>query len=608
MPMIRKVTLKNFKRFPDVTFDVPGHLVLAGPNNTGKTTLLQAVAAWAVGLQEWKKLGLPNKVNVGYAWADLERLAFSAAALRSFDLLWRNRQTREAMEIGLQFDGQSTPITLEFRFQASGLVNVRPKAHVDSALLGRASALETVFIPAIGGLVREESMLADRIAIQARLAQARAGEVLRNLVVLVHAQQVEWRRLNDTLLRMFGVELLPPKRAAEITCEYRQVSDLNATLGRALKRVELAPNVGGMGDSFQEANALIDALGEHTAAFDLASAGSGMLQVLLVLSLLLTHPGATLLIDEPDAHLHLILQKAIYGELRAVAAERGSQLIIATHSEQVIESVDPRELCLMYGTPRLVADTEERAGLVRSLGVLTHGDLLHANGARGVFYAEDFTDFDILEAFARALGDDEALRLLTVQLVKKRSKAAAPEGLGEIEPARHWALLKLVNQELPALELIDGDSKNKSDDVVTGTAEKMQRLRWQYYEAESYLLSPEPWRRFLQAKLGEGAASDAATQAAFAEVDKLLEPTFREHPLQPTGPQRRVLQTEPVSKTLIPAMLQAAGLNQFAKTRYFEIAQHFKPDEVHPEVRSKLALLKFAFGLGPDPRRVDEHA
>jgi SpoVK/Ycf46/Vps4 family AAA+-type ATPase len=85
MPMIRKVTLKNFKRFNDVTFVLPGHLVLAGPNNTGKTTLLQAIAAWSLGLLEWKKLGRPKRVNAraGFGWADIERLAFSAAALRS---------------------------------------------------------------------------------------------------------------------------------------------------------------------------------------------------------------------------------------------------------------------------------------------------------------------------------------------------------------------------------------------------------------------------------------------------------------------------------------------------------------------------------------------
>ena len=46
--MIRKVILRNFKRFEEVTFDIPGHVVLAGPNNTGKTTVLQAIASWSL--------------------------------------------------------------------------------------------------------------------------------------------------------------------------------------------------------------------------------------------------------------------------------------------------------------------------------------------------------------------------------------------------------------------------------------------------------------------------------------------------------------------------------------------------------------------------------
>jgi predicted ATP-dependent endonuclease of OLD family len=44
--MIRRVVLKGFKRFGEAEFNVPGHVVLAGLNNTGKTTLLQAIAAW----------------------------------------------------------------------------------------------------------------------------------------------------------------------------------------------------------------------------------------------------------------------------------------------------------------------------------------------------------------------------------------------------------------------------------------------------------------------------------------------------------------------------------------------------------------------------------
>jgi hypothetical protein len=55
-------------------------------------------------------------------------------------------------------------------------------------------------------------------------------------------------------------------------------------------------------------------------------------------------------------------------------------------------------------------------------------------------------------------------------------------------------------------------------------------------------------------------------------------------------------------------------LDQFGKSRYFEIAQCFQPTKVHPEILEKPALLKFAFGTGPElrqpvgPAAGDEHA
>ena len=52
---IHRVRLRRFKRFGDVEFVLPGHVVLAGPNNTGKTTVLQAIAAWSLGLDRDRK-------------------------------------------------------------------------------------------------------------------------------------------------------------------------------------------------------------------------------------------------------------------------------------------------------------------------------------------------------------------------------------------------------------------------------------------------------------------------------------------------------------------------------------------------------------------------
>jgi recombinational DNA repair ATPase RecF len=49
--MIKEVILRRFKRFQEERFDLSGHVILAGPNNCGKTTVLQAIAAWGVGIE-----------------------------------------------------------------------------------------------------------------------------------------------------------------------------------------------------------------------------------------------------------------------------------------------------------------------------------------------------------------------------------------------------------------------------------------------------------------------------------------------------------------------------------------------------------------------------
>ena len=42
--MITKLRVENFKRFSREEFDLDDSIVLAGPNNSGKSTLLQALA------------------------------------------------------------------------------------------------------------------------------------------------------------------------------------------------------------------------------------------------------------------------------------------------------------------------------------------------------------------------------------------------------------------------------------------------------------------------------------------------------------------------------------------------------------------------------------
>lgn len=75
---------------------------------------------------------------------------------------------------------------------------------------------------------------------------------------------------------------------------------------------------------------------EDDHVYDLSSSGRGFQQTLLLLAYLLTYPGRTILLDEPDAHLEVIRQREIYNLINDIARELNSQIIIASHSEVVL--------------------------------------------------------------------------------------------------------------------------------------------------------------------------------------------------------------------------------------------------------------------------------
>lgn len=554
--MINRVVLRNFKRYKEVEFRIPSHIVLAGPNNTGKTTLLQAIAAWDLGLRRWREMNDFNSRKGGYVFAPIARQAFSAVVLRSFDLLWRDRSTGKPIVIEIQLDSLP-PVAMEFHFDTSEQLKVRPSVATTPDALRQAS-VSTVFIPAMSGLQPNEALFARAETVNELLAQSRPGEILRNLIYHASQEDTAWRKLKDTIARLFHVELIPPAVGAFIVAEYSPVGS-----GKRL---------------------------------DIANAGSGFQQVLMLLTLLLTRPASVLLLDEPDAHLHVILQDVIYTELRRIAAESDSQLIIATHSEVMIDSVDPRELCLMYGKPKLMADNEEKKRLIDSLSGLSHADIMLAESAKGVLYVEDYTDIEILRSVARIL-DHPAYQLLTDEIMWKKAMAPLPEGLGGFSSQQHWQMLKLIRPDLRALEILDGDSKNKADESVTGTAERMQRLRWKRYEIESYLVFPAVLKRFVESKLGAGAPSEPAITGMLEELRKTLDQEFLDDPYHPKMLVEKYLIAEKVSESLLPALLQAAGLHNFPKSRFSEIAAQFRPDEIHPEIIEKLDKIKQAFGV-----------
>ncbi|MFZ1082859.1 MAG: AAA family ATPase [Candidatus Kryptoniota bacterium] len=553
--MIRKVVIRRFKRFANQEFEFPGNIVLAGPNNMGKTTLLQAISTWHLSLNQWKMLNDFQRHKGAYPYKPITRQTFSAVPLSTFELLWKERLYNGSVEIQVQSD-EGWDVTMELISDTTEQVLVRPKPTADPDML-RSATLDVVFVPPMTGLSTDEPVYQPPY-LEARLGMARPGEVLRNLLLTAHQSGGGWQQLQESIKDLFGYELLPPNgRGAYIIAEYRERAG--------------GPNL------------------------DIASGGSGFQQILMLLTFLSTRPASVLLLDEPDAHLHVILQDAIFGELRRVAAEQKSQLVIATHSEKIINAVEPTLLYAMVNQPRLLATSEDQRNLIRYLGCLSNVDIMLAADAPGVLYTEDYTDLEILRAWAKVL-NHPAYATLTTKLFWERTVIQPREGAEGISAKEHYEALKLVRGDLPGLELVDGDAHpEKKSTPITGHG--LQRLRWTRYEIESYLIHPEALGRFIENQLGPGGFSAEAKKELREYLVKTFTPEFvddplGDHPLVEAYLEKRKARTE-----VLPPILRAGGLPGFPYTRYSEIAAVMQPDEIHPEVKEKLDLIQKAFGL-----------
>jgi len=568
--MITRVQLRYFKRFEEETFDLSDHVILAGPNNSGKTTLLQAIVAWNLALERWQEKRGPESGSMARqrTGVPLARKDFTALPLREIDLLWTDRQTalKEKELEGGQKAGQPRVLTItlegkrpdgdwrlgfEFRRQSTELVYVKPISEHLGHFSNAAEDVRVVHVPPFSGIGSEETRY-DRPYQDLLVGQGKAGDILRNLLYEVFNQgdKGPWTELRDQIEQIFGYRLLEPQYEGMpyILCEY-------------LRGVPKGKGRDGL------------------PQLDIASAGSGFHQVLLLLGFFYARPSSVLLLDEPDAHLHIILQKQIYDMLRRIASKRKCQLIIATHAEVLIDTTSPEQILSFYEKPhRLVSDID-REQVREALKHLTATDILLVERAGGVLYLEDDTDFELLKAWANVLKHPIA------RWFNDRPFWHNNHGRNPREAKGHFFALQAVRRNIRSVLLLDGDNRDLPDHELR--ADGLAVLRWQRYEVESYLLHPQVLRRYVE-KSGGHLFADRAD----AFLRDQLPPAVYRDPLT----QHDYLRTTPASKTLLPGFFEAAQL-PISKREYYLVAETMTRDEIPDEVSEMLGVLAKTIGV-----------
>src|SRR5258707_3177835 len=97
--MLTRLRIKNFKRFPDADIELGQAVVFIGLNNSGKTTALQALALWDIGMRSWRakrggKASPEKRPGVLINRRDLISIPVPAA-----NLLWHELHTRNTQRV-----------------------------------------------------------------------------------------------------------------------------------------------------------------------------------------------------------------------------------------------------------------------------------------------------------------------------------------------------------------------------------------------------------------------------------------------------------------------------------------------------------------------------
>jgi hypothetical protein len=214
--LVGYIEIENFKLFGSKQRIELGHpTVLIGPNNSGKTSAIQALAFWAQALRTWfdakKETNAKDRTSTA-----LNRLNIVAVPVQQTRFFWHNAVVRTGrkdvslkISVGIWFRKDLIPLTMEFRNNGDEIVYCKPDdaAQKNPAFLSHAASIRVELLYSMSGIETEEAILQPG-RIDVLLGQGQTAQVLRNLALVVAREAPgDWVAIQGLMNRLFGIEL-----------------------------------------------------------------------------------------------------------------------------------------------------------------------------------------------------------------------------------------------------------------------------------------------------------------------------------------------------------------------------------------------------------------
>lgn len=376
--MLRKITLNRFKKFKNHTVELRPFSVLTGENSSGKTTILQAIH---LGLHTLSSSDLLYEKNdkLQIKAKGVGATEFPAIPIEDFRELYYEKTSRQAKTSNME--GIGAFVNLEddkknvYKLQISSLFggfNVRcVSSEEDIANKPEIYQYKSLFILGGHGISRQE-MRYFPAKLNQKIASGSQGEILRNQVLELRQNHGNaYKALAECLAKEFGF-YLDKISFVEEDDEYVQAT-------------------------------YSDCYGGSQLNFDYNCCGNGYLQILQILVpiyCLCPDKCRIVLIDQPEAYLHVGLQKRLIRTLKRLQKELNIQIILSTQSQTMVNQVDSQEVIPVSVFQEVSASlTKEKEPLMH----IKNWDLAQAVIGGKVIYIDE-KNLDVWEAFDLAAG------------------------------------------------------------------------------------------------------------------------------------------------------------------------------------------------------------
>lgn len=362
-----EIHINKFKQIDAIKVELGNITLLIGGNNAGKSSIIQAIQ-FSISIAQATSLlknayWINDKLSTSIGRDDLIYLP-----IKEVFYLAPNGKLQEGKDNGINItyidNSDQTKISI------SKGRNKNIAICIEGEAIGKKfQSIEnpfTILVTGLAGIPNEEKYQTPFV-VKKSAARGDSNSVFRNILFLLKENSNAWKEFQDEIKKIFP--------SYEVNVDFNKDKDefINCTVDKG-----------------------------NGVLYPIDSCGTGILQVIQIISYIFLFKPKILLLDEPDSHLHPNNQRLLAQRLLELSRNTDTKIVIATHSKYLINELieDSKPLWLFNGEVRS-CENNQIIQLLVEIGALDAGQRL--SPPKWVILTED-SNLDFLKTLISANG------------------------------------------------------------------------------------------------------------------------------------------------------------------------------------------------------------